>query len=347
MLTIVDGRCFVGSATGVGRYVKQLVCAAAEQNRQRAYIIVVPSNPSPSEWPGNVHLQVVPLGVLSRIKPVLWLKCLGAYVRRNQPSRFFGCSALLPWGVGRHLKTTVVVHDLNHVLAASTMPSGSRVAFNLFFRTDVTRADHVVCNSQGTAKRLRQSIGRAADIVINPLIATSLATASTDAGKCPMGPFVLAVSTIEPRKNTAALVRAFLNSRLFRETDYSLVIVGGAGWGGETARLPSSKRVRLLGYATDAETRALYERAKVLFMPSLYEGFGMPVREAIFFGCPVVCTDSPELREASLGLATYIQPTETDIAAALDSRVWEGARFKPALSNGFSKEAECFLRDHV
>lgn len=347
MLTIVDGRCFVGAPTGVSRYIKELVCAAAALNPQRRYLIALPSHAKAEKWPENVHLEVVPLGMISRAKPIIWVKCLGSWINQQKPSRFLACAAMQPWGLARHIESTVVVHDLNHVIAPETMPWGTRVAFKAFYRSDITNADNIICNSHGTSARLLKYCGRRGDIVINPLIAAALRSATPDYRRCPAEPFILAVSTIEPRKNTAALVRAFVNSQLIKETNYHLVIVGMEGWGGEAKRLGSCKRVRLLGYATDAEIRALYQKAQVFFMPSLYEGFGMPVREASFFGCPVVCADLPELQEASHGRALHIQPTEEAIKAAFNSRVWEDMSPNDPFEDRLSAAAERFLREHV
>jgi glycosyltransferase involved in cell wall biosynthesis len=117
------------------------------------------------------------------------------------------------------------------------------------------------------------------------------------------GEYVLAVGTLEPRKNLERIAAA---------VDGELRVVGTAGWG--DVRLPGN--VTLLGDVDDAALAALYRGARCLVYASLYEGFGIPVAEALACGCPVVTSQGSAMQEIAGGDATYVDPY--DVASIRD-----------------------------
>lgn len=118
-------------------------------------------------------------------------------------------------------------------------------------------------------------------------------------------PYILAVGTLEPRKNMARLTEAYKLSGLAATHD--LLVVGRMGWGAQ----PNG--MELVSDVVDAELVTLYKRATALVMPSLYEGFGLPAVEAMQLGVPVICSDIPVLREVTGGRATYVDATDMDV----------------------------------
>ena len=179
------------------------------------------------------------------------------------------------------------------------------------------RASVLLADCNATAEEVANATVRAlADIVVaapGPLL-----TASNDAPPV-SPPYVLAVGSITPRKGFATLARALAKLG----DPPPLVIVGPDGWRAREVRGDVSdalgERARFLGWVPDEALAALYRQATVFAFPSVAEGFGIPVLEALALGAPVVAADLPPVREVAAGAATLVDPADDEaLAGALD-----------------------------
>jgi glycosyltransferase involved in cell wall biosynthesis len=147
--------------------------------------------------------------------------------------------------------------------------------------------------------------------------------AAAGSGRPVDGPYLLALGTVEPRKDVATLVRAF-DQLGDRHRDLSLVVAGRAGWGLEgfeaaVAASPWRDRLVRLGYVSRAQRSCLLRGATLFAFPSVYEGFGFPPLEAMAAGVPVVTTTAGALPEVVGDGAELVQPGDADaLAAAID-----------------------------
>jgi glycosyltransferase involved in cell wall biosynthesis len=170
--------------------------------------------------------------------------------------------------------------------------------------------DVVFANSDFTGRDLTTSLGIPAEriVVAYPGLQPGL---SPEGSRANFGrPTVLGLGTIEPRKNIARLVEAW---RLL-DGELGLALAGGEGWGDRPDLADS--RIRRLGYVPDEQLGDLYRGAAVLVYPSLFEGFGIPVIEAMACGTPVVVSDHPSLDEACGDAAVRVDPLDPEAIAA-------------------------------
>lgn len=136
------------------------------------------------------------------------------------------------------------------------------------------------------------------------------------------GKYILFVGTLQPRKNIARLIEAFASVKhaVSDVKDLQLVVVGKKGWLYEDILAAPEKygvadTVKFLDFVTDEDLPSLYKHAEVFVLPSLYEGFGLPVLEAMKHGCPVITSNISSLPEAGGDAAVYVNPEDTkDIA---------------------------------
>ncbi len=143
--------------------------------------------------------------------------------------------------------------------------------------------------------------------------------------------YLLYVGTIEPRKNLVNLIKAYRALPDNLRSTYSLVLVGGKGWRDETILSAITEaqaaglQVIQTGYVTNAEKAALYSNATCFVLPSVYEGFGMPVLEAAAYNLPVAVSDIPVLHEVAGDSALYFDPKNPNsIAKALEKLLTSG-----------------------
>jgi glycosyltransferase involved in cell wall biosynthesis len=126
------------------------------------------------------------------------------------------------------------------------------------------------------------------------------------------GKYLLAVGTLEPRKNIKRVIEAY-NLLLSQDSDLSLVIVGKMGWGSEIENIKNQKsKIKFLGYVPKEDLVCLYQGAEVFVYPSLYEGFGLPVLEAMASGCPVVTSSVSSLPEVVNDAGILVDPNNID-----------------------------------
>jgi glycosyltransferase involved in cell wall biosynthesis len=212
----------------------------------------------------------------------------------------------------------VTVHDLAFLHEPDHFTRWGRIVFQRSLTVIRKRAALVLCSSQAT---MDDCIGvglsgdrlRLVPLGVRPAVAVSEAERVRAQATYQLPErYILAVGTVEPRKNLARLAEAV--ARL--DDPLPLVIAGASGWGDGAPAATSTADVRFLGYVAAVDLPAIYSGASVLAAPSLREGFGLPVAEAMSYGIPVVTSRGTSTEEVAGGAAVLVDPLNVDDIAA-------------------------------
>ena len=250
--------------------------------------------------------------------------------------------------------TVVVVHDLFGFDRTYDLPAGA-LGERLTLPFAVRRGAGFICPSRATESALEARFPpvRGRTRVIPHGVSAEFVNASpreVAARHDIEGRYVLAVGTLEPRKNLVRLVRAFAALDPAVRGDCSLVLAGLRGWSIEDldeVTGASAKTVQMLGFVEDEDLPGLYAEATAFAYPSLAEGFGLPVLEAMAAGCPVLTSDRSSLPEVGGDAAVLVDPTdERAIARGLERLLVDDA-YRAELRHRGRDRAAHFTWEHT
>jgi glycosyltransferase involved in cell wall biosynthesis len=199
--------------------------------------------------------------------------------------------------------TVVTVHDLAVLRYPEVFPRWSRSYGRFAVPRAVRAAARVIAVSEFTKREVIDLLGLPEERI--RVVPNAVADVFAPQGEAASGDYVLAVGTLEPRKN---LVRA---AEAARRAQVELRVAGEKGWGG----VDVSDGVRWLGFVPDDELARLYRGAQCVLYTSLYEGFGIPVLEALACGAPVVTSAGTAMEEVADGAAVLVDPMDAEAIA--------------------------------
>lgn len=318
----MDGTPLNQSLTGVGHYTLELAQALARIAPDDRFELVspLPSLHRPVS-PSNLHITQVSVNRL--IRRFWWQAVLPLTIRRSRFSVFHGTNYSVP--LRKVCPTVVTIHDLSLLLWPQThqqhLVRRARFRLPLMAR----RADAIIVPSQSVKTEVCEHLGiHDSRITVIPEAPRSsfwqvpVEETVVVRRRLNIGDdFILFVGTIEPRKNLLTLVRAFEEIVRNGVSQTQLVLVGNEGWLTDELQdflrtADFRERVRFVGYLADDDLRALYSSCRVFVYPSLYEGFGLPLLEAMACGAPVITSDIPSVRETVGDVALLVSPTDVN-----------------------------------
>jgi glycosyltransferase involved in cell wall biosynthesis len=320
----IDATCLrAGRTTGIERYTAGILASLpGHLPSWRVSVVAIAGVPIPA--PSDV--QVVPLSHAHRV--VQEQALLPWALREISADAAFFPGFAPPIMTPRQPHTFAYIHDGALWRHKTTLSRAARYYYKpaLTFGLRARAVDTVLTHAVATAEDLRAHVP--GDIPIFPVppgVATYAAEADVGVLQSSLqaeAPFVLAVGTIEPRKNYGVLLRAW-QDLISRGMRIPLRIVGRPGWGDLEAISPDLEElVQFTGAVSDVELAALYATCRLFVMPSIYEGFGLPVVEAMLRGACCVVSDLPVFREIGGGLLRYISPRDPLAWAAAIESAW-------------------------
>ncbi|MBC7222825.1 MAG: glycosyltransferase family 4 protein [Anaerolineae bacterium] len=350
----VDVSAAVHSKAGLGRYAASLARALVEA-RPGAFALFYNGRPPAQALRAlpPVPARSVPAGYKPWRMAVWWGQVLRVSFNRLVPGAtlFHATEHLLP--PLRDVPTVLTVHDLifylfpqyhkplNYWYLRWTMPLYVRRADAVIAVSEATRQD-LVRHYRVPPEKVRV-IHEAAAPHFRPAAPEAVAQVRRRYGLPPR--FALTVGTIEPRKNLPRLFRALAPLRGAERIP--LVVAGGKGWLYEetfrtVARLGLEDQVSFLGYVPEEDLPALYTAADLFVLPSLYEGFGLPVLEAMSCGAPVACSQAASLQEVAGDAARYFDPHDPEAMAEAIWALWADADLRAHLREQGLRRAAAF-----
>lgn len=350
----IDYTAALKQSGGIGRYTRGLITTLARLDQQNCYTLLATRDAPRHDLKSfqeyaNFTAKVYPL-------PERWLTIAWHRFYLPLPVEWFSGTLdlfhspnfILP--PTRRAKTLLTVHDLSFIRHPQGAVDSLRRWLNQVVPRSLARANHILADSASTKLDLIELfqlnpaditvVGAGVEERFRPITDPTALEAVRQRYKLPpASKFVLGLGTLEPRKNFTGLIAAFSQSPV-RETHH-LVIAGGKGWlyddifaAAHTS--PAADRIHLIGFVADTDLPALYSLADIFAYPSHYEGFGIPVIEAMACGTPVVCANNSCLPEVAGSSAVQVTATDTPaLAEALATLASDPALRERAIHEGF------------
>jgi alpha-1,3-rhamnosyl/mannosyltransferase len=350
MKIAIDGYPLVPPRAGIGQYTYHLIKALARVGPVHEYVVMYPRltrSLRMREAPifAEKCVRVVSEGRFRALRLRVQRKLgIGTPVERSIGSFdvYHATNYVFTHAVKR-ARRVVTIHDMTVVLFPEWHPRARVKSMTYEIARSLEIADHILADSAATRDDIIKHfsvrserisvIPLAADESFRPLPAAEIQQVLSAWGLVPDG-YLLFMGTIEPRKNLPRLLQAveLAGSRIG-----PLVIVGADGWGSdEVARhvekLQRAGSLSYLGYVPDNVRPALINGARAFVYPSLYEGFGLPVLEAMACGVPVLASNVTSLPEVVGNAGLLIDPCDVDVIARGMVRLWQDEALRDELS---------------
>ena len=314
----IDARAAAEVGAGRGRYVRELLRALAGLGAPHAYVLYARTAWEDATLDARFAWRIVGAG-----EPH-W-SALAAWHASRECDALLATNSYLLAALAR-VPAVATVYDLAVYRDDVVLPRGAALE-RITLPLAVRRAARLAAISAATREELVARFPRAAaKTVVTELAADAAFAAPGPPVAARYGlrkPYVLALGTLEPRKNLPRLIEAFAGLEPALRDAHELVLAGGAGWAsGELDAALARHRalVRPLGYVPDADLPGLYREAAVFAYPSLFEGFGLPVLEAMSAGTAVLTSNASSLPEVGGDAVRYADPRDVaSIRAGLDA----------------------------
>jgi glycosyltransferase involved in cell wall biosynthesis len=351
----IDYTAAVQQRAGIGRYTRELVGAllhleeAREAHRYTLFAAAGGRSAPVGSLPPAIRRRFLPLSDE-------WAARLWHRARLPIPEEtftgpidlFYSPDFVLP-PTRRRTPTLLTVHDLSFLRYPDHFVPKLVRYLSRVVPESVARADRVLADSQATRTDLVELLGTSPEKVevlysgVDARFRPEREPGEQERLRARYGldrPYVLSVGTLQPRKNYVRLIRAFVRLSV---SGVMLVIAGARGWLYEEVLEEAARhgdRTRILGFVAEEDLPALYRGASLFVFPSFYEGFGLPVLEAMACGVPVVCSRASSLPEVAGDAALLVDPhDEEGLREAMGRALEDEALRREMTARGLARAA--------
>lgn len=332
----VDCRPLTRSVSGIRKYTYELLKRLTLQEDAHWYLYSYNSILEEIDAKKNISLECCPDN--SKFGELIWYHTqLPKYLTRDGIDIFWSPRHHLPYFLNRKIKSVVSIHDLTWIHQAETMKLQNYWAEKLQIPYSIKRADKIITISNYSRSAIQDHFHHSKKKIEIISCAASLANNLQKVNALPPK-YLLFVGTIEPRKNIFRLLSAYKNLTPQIKKDYPLVIVGGNGW--KVSLTDLIEELNLFGNVlvfnniNDAELAYIYSKAKLLLMPSLYEGFGLPILEAFQYGIPAIASNTSSMPEVLGDAGLTVNPYEIGgISTAINKLLTSTKEYKKYQEN--------------
>lgn len=332
MRIAIDYTAAIRQAAGIGTYVRNLVAAMLEQDQSNQYTLLTSGRPTAEHpFPTAENVRGRSIFIPDRYLNILWYRLrapLPATLFSGSTDIYHGPDFVLP-PLSRKVRKVVTIHDLAFLEHPEYAVPSLAAYLRKVVPEVVQAADVVATVSHEVSRTLMthfQTPREKLTVVPNGVaphfrrITDPVILGATLHKYHLKHPLVLAVGTMEPRKNHLGLIKAFHQAQQRKNGPAMLAIAGGPGWLYDETRslvaeLQLERKVRFLGRVSDLELITLYSMADVFAFPSFFEGFGIPPLEAMACGAPVITSNTSSLPEVVGDAALQVDPHDIDALA--------------------------------
>lgn len=322
----IDIKCLKYNNSGIGRYLRSLLDALQNLDQENEYVLFSPAKTSYQIF--NPKWKFCEIPPRFKIPGILWQQfVLPKAVRTERIRIFWGPEQTLflkriP-GVARFL----TVHDFVYKRYPETMRRSVLWINRIFGSLSILTADKILCDSNFTKHELEHFFPNVRkEISLTVPCGSSLGQSSSEKIFGSRKEQLLFVGNQEPRKNLENLILA-LEILAKKNLQIPLILVGAKGW--KNKRLaalmrhsPVRKNVHQLGFVSEEKLRELYATSAAVVFPSFYEGFGLPVLEALEFRTPILTSQNSVMQDIAGDVAFYFDPKSPDSIAKVLENFW-------------------------
>jgi glycosyltransferase involved in cell wall biosynthesis len=340
----VDARPLQHPHSGIGRYTYEILQRLVQRGHEW-FLYGAPADVS--HWSDRVIVR--PSAAAGLAGQLAAWRSYPRWVKQDGAELFWSPRHHLP-ALSPGVRAIVTIHDFVWHFYPKTMPLGRRILERTLMPQAIARADRIIAISQSTANDLVKLFPRHPAVDVIPLAAASFSSAEEIPSVFRAESYFLFVGTQEPRKNLRRLIAAW--SKVADELKpVSLVLVGGKGWGGQhieawVDEFGVRSSVRVMGDLSDVMLGEAYRNAIALVMPSLYEGFGLPLLEAMHHGTPVITANFGATAEVVGDGGLLVEPSNIDSIAMAMRRMNQDKALRDQLSLSAIHRAQDFSWEH-